>query len=276
MSTVLEIRDGDPHWWNSPDIWVVPGTDPNGSPAQPIAGEPAFLWGRVRNTGDQTASGAKVNFYWSNPATGVLRSNSTFVGSAFVDLNPGETKEVLCVIPWIPQIVNNGHECIVAEIIHSSDPLPSPFPNPFDPPAYNQIAQNNLTVLAMKKSMMVMPIQVAAPIRKEKHLLVRTEIGGKLDKLTMAQAGLKGYLPAKCNELKAGLSLDHGCNESEEERLDKEVKLSLKPGTARAIFLKVWPQELKPRTYVLLHVISQDGKKIDGGMTYILTIEEEE
>lgn len=276
MSTVLEIRDGDPHWWNSPDIWVVPGTDPNGSPGQPIAGEPAFLWVRVRNEGDIAASGARVNFYWSNPATGVLRSNSTLIGFAFVDLNPEEMKEILCVIPWIPQIVNNGHECVVAEIIHSSDPLPSPLPDPFDPPKYNQIAQKNLTVLAMKKSMMVMPIQVAAPIRKEKHLLIMTEVGGELDELTLAQAGLEGYRPAKYNELKAGLSLDPGCNESEEERLDKEVKMSLKPGTARAVFLKVWPQELDPRTYVLLHVISQDGKKIDGGMTYILTREEEE
>lgn len=276
MSTILEIRDGDPHWWNSPDIWVVPGTDPNGSPGQPIAGEPAFLWGRVYNKGDLTVFGALVNFYWSNPATGVLRSNSTLIGSAFVDLNPVETKEVLCVIPWIPQIVNNGHECIVAEIIHSSDPLPSPLLDPFDPSTYKQIAQKNLTVLAMKKSMMVMPIQLAASIRNEKHFLVMIEVGGKLDKLTLFQAGLEGYRPAKHTELKVGLSLDPSCDKSEEERIDKEVNISLKPGTSKAIFLKVLFQELDPRTYVLLHVISQDGEKIEGGITYILTKEKEE
>lgn len=270
MSTTLEIRDGDPYWWNSPDIWFVPGNDPNGPPGQPVAGEPAFLWGRVRNTGDQTASGARVDFYWSNPATGVLRSNSTPVGSAFVDLNPGDNKEVLCVIPWIPEIVNNGHECVVAEVIHSSDPLPTPLPDEFDPPRYHQIAQKNLTVLAMKKSMMVMAVQIAAPIRKEKLLLVTTEIGGTLDKFDLVQAGLKNYRPAKYNSLKVGLSLDPGCDESKKERLGKEIKLQLKPGTAKAVYLKVWPQELEPRSYVLLHVISRDEQRIVGGITYII------
>ncbi len=153
MSTILEIRDGDPHWWASPDIWVVPGEDPNGSPGQPVAGEPAYLWGRVKNKGEEPVSGARVNFYWSNPALGVLRSNSTPVGTAFVDLDPGEAKDVLCVIPWIPQIVNNGHECLVAELIHSSDPLPSPLPDPFEPPIHNQVAQKNLTVLSGAKKM---------------------------------------------------------------------------------------------------------------------------
>jgi len=36
MSATLVIRDGEPHWWNSPVIWVVPGNDPNGSHGQPI------------------------------------------------------------------------------------------------------------------------------------------------------------------------------------------------------------------------------------------------
>lgn len=276
MSTTLVIRDGDPYWWNSPDIWVVPGSDPNGPPGQPVAGEPAFLWGRVRNTGDQTASGARVNFYWSNPATGVLRSNSTLVGSAFVDLNPGDIKEVLCIIPWIPEIVNNGHECVIAEVIHPSDPLPSPLPDEFDPPNYHQIAQKNLNVLAMKKNMMVMAIQVATPSRKEKLLLVTTEIGGTLDKQNLVQTGLENYQPAKRNSLKVSLSLEPGCDESSKERMEKEVKLLLKPGTAKAIYLKVWPQELEPKTFVLLHVISREEQRVVGGITYIIISGKEE
>lgn len=277
MSVSLIIRDGDPHWWNSPDIWVVSGNDPNGSPGQPIAGESAFLWARCRNTGDQTASGARVDFYWSNPATGVLRSNSTLVGSAFVDLNPGETKEVLCVIPWIPVIVNDGHECVVAEVIHPSDPLPSPLPDEFDPPTYHQIAQKNLSVLAMKKSMMVMAIQIAAPIRKEKLLLVATEIGGTLDKQNLIQIGLENYRPAKSDSLRVGISLEPGCDEARKERLETEVKIPLKRGTAKAVYLKVWPQELEPRTYILLHAIARDEqKKAVGGITYVLIKAKEE
>ncbi len=274
MTATLEIRDGHPHLWNRPVIWVVPGSDPSGTPGQPVAGEPAFLWGRVRNTGKQTASGARVDFYWSNPATGVLRSNSHLVGSAFVDVNPGETKEVLCVIPWIPEIVNDGHECVVAEVIHPDDPLPSPPPDAFDPPTYHQIAQKNLTVLMMNM-MMVTAIAVAAPARTEKILRVTTEVGGALDKENLRLIGLGNFRPAKYDTLKAGLALEPGCDERATKALKKEVKVRLKPSTARAVYLKVWPLKLKPRTYVLLHVISRDETRVVGGITYVLVSPEE-
>lgn len=275
MPTVLEIEDGNP-WWLSHDIWVVPGNDPNGLPGQPIAGEPAFLWARVHNKGEQAASGARVNYYWSNPATGVLRSNSTSVGFAFVDLNPGETKEVLCIIPWIPVIVNDGHECVVAEVIHPSDPLPSPLPDPFDPPTYRQVAQKNLSVLAMKKRMMrVMPIQVAAPMRRGQQLLITTELGGTLDERLLAQAGLREYQPLRDGDLKVGLSLEPGCATGDEAQLEREIRVSLKPGTARAVYLHVGPAELQPKTYVLLHVISRSEERVEGGLTYIVVTGEE-
>jgi len=67
-----------------------------------------------------------------------------------------------------------------------------------------------------------------------------------------------------------GLSLDPGCDESNKEGLGTGIKLQLKPGTAKAVYLKVWHQELKPMTYVLLHVISRDEQKIVGGITYII------
>ena len=36
MAVELEIRDGDP-WYLSPDVWTVPGNDPEGPPGLPIA-----------------------------------------------------------------------------------------------------------------------------------------------------------------------------------------------------------------------------------------------
>ena len=275
MPTVLEIEDGNP-WWLSHDLWVVPGSDPNGAPGQPVAGEPAFLWARVHNKGEQAVSGARVNYYWSNPAAGVLRSNSTSVGSAFVDLNPGEAKEVLCIIPWIPVIVNDGHECIVAEVIHSSDPLPSPLPDSFDPPAHRQVAQKNLSVLAMRARMIrIMPIQVAAPLRRAQRLRVAIEMGRALDERLLAQVGLREYRPVDGGDLKVGLSLEPGCGESDEDQPEREVRLSLEPGTARAVYLRVWPTALEPRTYVPLHVISRSDEKVDGGRTYVVVNREE-
>ena len=131
----------------------------------------------------------------------------------------------------------------------------NPPPDAFDPPTYHQIAQKNLSVLVMKM-MMVTAIQVAAPARTEKVLQVTTEVGGALDKENLRLIGLGNYRPAKYDTLKAGLVLEPGCDERAEEALKKEVKLRLKPSTARAVYLKVWPLELKPRTYVLLHAMN--------------------
>lgn len=268
MSTQLVIRDGTPNWWNSPDIWVIPGGDPNGAPGQPVAGQPAFVWGRVHNEGEQAISGATVNFYWSNPATGVLRSNSTPIGSAFVDLGAGETKEVLCVIPWLPIVVNNGHECLVAEIVHGADPLPSPLPDPFDPPAYRQVAQKNLSVLAIAQGMQVLPIQLAAPKRAGKALVLSVEIGGELDKESLLQAGLRGFVPTRKGSCQAALDMAGGCAEG---RPQKELKLELEPGASRAIYLRLTQAKpLEPRSYQLVHVVSRAGRKIEGGISFIV------
>ncbi len=80
----------------------------------------------ARKSCDSAVTGAQADFYWSNPATGELRSNSHFIGSAFVDLEPGEVQDVPCLTPWIPEIVNIGHECVVAEILHPANPLARP------------------------------------------------------------------------------------------------------------------------------------------------------
>ena len=50
MSVLLEIPDGNP-WWVSPNLWTVPGNDPNGPAGLPIAGQPAYLYAKVTNNG---------------------------------------------------------------------------------------------------------------------------------------------------------------------------------------------------------------------------------
>ena len=51
MPAHLIIEDGQPLWWDSADIWVVPGNDPNGAPgarsanAEPIlVAKPTAIW----------------------------------------------------------------------------------------------------------------------------------------------------------------------------------------------------------------------------------------
>lgn len=266
MLTTLEIQDGDPYWWNSPDIWVVPGNDPYGPPAQPTAGEPAFVWARVHNKGDLNVSSACVKFYWSNPALGVLRSISHLIGLAYVDLMEGETKEVLCVVPWIPEIVNNGHECLIAEIIHPLDPLPSPLPDAFEPHLYHQIAQKNITVIEVEDSTIVLPIMIATPTRKEKKLILTTVIGGEVDDVSKKQLGLNRYNVAKDANILVGLSSKQSC----EITGDRRIKIDLNKGQRKAVYLKIKATKLEVGSYVLLNVISNDGKQNDGGLSYVL------
>src|SRR5690242_16805294 len=42
-SADLLIEDGTPNWWLSPDIWAVPGNDPNGTPGTPAGGDTAYV-----------------------------------------------------------------------------------------------------------------------------------------------------------------------------------------------------------------------------------------
>jgi hypothetical protein len=172
MTVQLEIQDGNP-WYLSPDVWTA---DIAGTPSLPVAGTATHLWARVRNNGKSLAQDATVRFYWGNPAVGVTRVTATLVGSAFVTLNSGETKEVLCLTPWVPIYVNNGHECVLAEAFHSADPLP---PGPaFNVPTDRHVAQRNLSVVNAAASMMFfMPFEIHNPSRKEATFRIRAVVG---------------------------------------------------------------------------------------------------
>ncbi|WP_123535857.1 hypothetical protein [Halosimplex salinum] len=151
MPVELSIHDGSP-WWASHDIWTVPGGDPQGTPGTPVVGEPCYVWARVHNEGTERAENAVVRFYWANPAVGFDRTTATQIGTSFVTLDPGETSEVLCLTQWLPQFVNEGHVCLLAEAFHETlDPLgPSAS---FDVPADKQVAQRNLTIVQALESM---------------------------------------------------------------------------------------------------------------------------
>jgi len=151
MPVELTIRDGDP-WWLSPDIWVVPGNNPEGEPGAPMAGQDCFIWARVSNEGRSSVQNATVRFYWANPAAGFDRDTAVLVGTANVNLDGGETTEVLCLTPWRPTLVNNGHSCVLAEVFHADlDPLPATVD--FNVVTDRHVAQRNLTVVSATAGM---------------------------------------------------------------------------------------------------------------------------
>lgn len=159
MSVELWIDDGEP-WYLSPDIWVVPGDDPNGTAGVPIVGSPAYVWANVHNRGTSSVLNARVRFYWANPSTMITRATATLVGTSYVSLNPGETKAVLCVAPWLPSWISNGHECLIVEAFHPADPLPPYGDNdPFNPSGDRHVAQRNIIVL-LASSLAVFPFTI--------------------------------------------------------------------------------------------------------------------
>ena len=274
MAAKLEINDGNP-WWLSKDIWIVPGEDPNGMIGIPVSGQANYVWAKVHNTGDEVIESAKVNFYWSNPAMGVYRSNSNLIGSAYADLDVGESKDVLCISPWIPVVVNNGHECIVVEVDSRQDPLPIPISDDFDPPSFHQIAQKNLQVLSMTPAMqfVFLPIQVSAISRNAKEVEIKIE-KGQLNKDDMyflfKQLGLKNLKELSERSIMYGVSLESGCHNSKETIGYKNLKLSINERSSKAVYVHLEQTNREENGYMLLNVTESQNGKIVGGNSILI------
>jgi hypothetical protein len=258
MAVQLEIRDGQPYWYLSPDIWAVPGSNPDGAPGTPVAGTPAYLWAHVVNHGSDPADGARVDFWWADPSGQVLRSNAHPIGSAFADLAPagmpGSSQDVLCLVPWNVVVVNNGHECLVAVANHAGSSVPTPPPDDFNPPQYPEVAQKNLTVLMAAMLRMTQAVTIAAGGRADKAVRVAVEIGGALDERLLARLGLAKYRPA---------AHDGGLGEP-------ALELKVPRGTRTAVHVAMRVRELAPETYALVNVVEHDRGRVLGGYGFVV------
>jgi hypothetical protein len=272
MPAHLLIRDGSPQWWLSPDIWVVPGNDPNGPPGSPIAGKPAYLWAHVANTGDVAATGARIDFYWANPAMQIVVGTATQIGSAYADIPAGGSQDVLCLVPWVPSIVNGGHECVLA-VAHSSaeaPPLPDPLPQGFDfnPPAHDEIAQLNVSVVLAAMEV-PLPLVITAHARTDKEVLVKTELGGELDEKLLRQIGLEGFRPAANGAVEVDLSREAACRPRDEEHRARELRVHVPRGTSTGVFVTIRAENLERRAYQLVHVLESSGGRVLGGISFV-------
>ena len=232
MAIELSIDDGNP-WYMSPDIWVVPGNDPGGSPGTPIVGVPGYVWARVHNRGTTPVTNATVRYFWANPSTVITPNTATAIGTSFVSLLAGETKEVLCLTQWTPVWVNDGHECLIAQAFHSSDALPPGGANdPFDPPNDRHTAQRNINlVMALRSNLVVQCFAAANTARFHADELtvvarrVPIETLGNLGKTL----GLR-RLPREMDEITEFGLQQHRCGEQIDRVGDPKIELRLKPG----------------------------------------------
>jgi hypothetical protein len=252
MAVELEIRDGDP-WWLSPDIWAVPGDDPEGPPGIPIVDRPCFLHARVRNRGKTNVQDATVRFYWANPAIGPDRNTATLVGTSFVSLTPGQDADVLCLTPWSPIFVNGGHECLIAEAF----------------------AQRNISVvMAAQKRLFHMSFEVHNPSRRKRRFTVRAKEGdrGQVERLLPAlspqvklpkgwgRVTRAGFLRTPCP--------DEGQIDGAPQQIDG---LDASPGQRQGVTLA---GRLEGGA-ALLHVLQEiDGKTV-GGLSVLVLAKED-
>lgn len=160
-------------FWESPDIFVVPGVDAAAAPLMPStvggvarAGLPNTLYAQLWNLGKAPAFRVRVEFYWCNPSLGISRADANLIGATWVDLgnrfarsadwveqrgpsgtylSMGSHAMVRCPTTWVPQFVNNGHECLVVRV---SEPiLDAVAPTQFSAAADRHVAQRNIAVV---------------------------------------------------------------------------------------------------------------------------------
>ncbi len=143
-------------FWESPDIFVLPGVAPDSAPPLPPtlggvadANNDNTLYAHVWNLGQGSATQALVEFYWFDPSLGFQEGRQHLIGFTFVDLGPrggaGSHKVVKCPKSWKATYLNGGHECLVVRI---SDPVKDPLSNPaWDASQNRHIGQRNIHVM---------------------------------------------------------------------------------------------------------------------------------
>ncbi len=273
MSIELLIRDGSPNWWESPDIWVVPGTDPNGVAGTPVVGQTAYLWANVTNEGDEDAAQVQVDFWVANPSLQIRKSTANHIGTAYADVAAGMSQNVLCLVPWGVTLVNGGHECVVVDASSPADPLSPPPADPdvLDAAAYRQIAQRNLSVVSVTgQARREIIIAVHAGSRVDKNVEVKVEVGGELSKKARESLGLRASRDAGAKHIRAVLS-ERSLLRSPEPGRRQSMQLHVPRGTSAAVYLNIGVSgHLTPEGYAVVRVVESEVGRVVGGLSVVV------
>jgi hypothetical protein len=130
-------------FWQSSDIWIRNQPDGGVTHQDPIAGQPNYVYLRVRNRGSAPSSGSdSAKVYWHEPSLGIKCGDWAEIGSQPIASIPAQTGETLLVFPWNP--IRSGHTCLHGEIISTDDPIANPCDVPWD----NNLNQRNVNIIA--------------------------------------------------------------------------------------------------------------------------------
>jgi len=165
-------------FWESPDVIVVPGVvdslEGNTPTLTPRAGEDHTVFVRTWNLGRLPAPATKVRAWWANPAFGFPDGVPQYIGGATVDLEdqyhfPACRAVVRIPEPWVPEMVNGGHECLLAKVDGFADRAASGW----QAGTQRHVGQRNLTVLAPETDMTLLLdlLTMTMPWNAEVHLV---------------------------------------------------------------------------------------------------------
>lgn len=278
MAVHLRLSDGSPYWWDSPDIWVVPGTDPNGPPATPTVGQTAYLWARIRS--DHPVSDVRVSFWIADPSGVIRRSTANLIGTAFTTVGPDTPEEVLCLVPWKVSLINGGHECIVVEARSGADPLSPPPTDPdiLDARTYPQIAQRNLTVVAPGRRSVELLLTVTAGARADRYVELVLEQREAVEPYALGPLGITADRFAGPEAATAALSCSSRCRadnarEPHHERAGT-LEVHVPANTSVPVYLTISAPTLRRDEFATVRVLEREADEIVGGVTFVVVSDE--
>jgi len=129
-------------FWESPDVWVEGPAGIN----MPEPGVENQVYALVTNLGYKLVTRVVVKFWWADPSLAITEANAHLIGVGFADIPSGYTVKVPCPEPWIPVVVNGGHECLIAE---AYSPLFDRLTAPMDPVEDRHVGQKNEQLLVL-------------------------------------------------------------------------------------------------------------------------------
>lgn len=143
-------------FWESPDVYILPGVAPDAAPPVPPAlgqtaqaGADNTVYAHVWNLGQAPAREVIVEFYWCNPTLGFNPLGLTRIGTAVTSLGDRGGadchKVVKCPESWRATFLNGGHECLLVRAWDvAADPMTTP---EWDARVNRHLGQRNIHVV---------------------------------------------------------------------------------------------------------------------------------
>jgi hypothetical protein len=269
MSVYLTLHTGTiPNSWSNPNVWVVPGPDPQGQPGSPQANQDNWCWANVVNAGTDSAQ-VTVQWYWCmfNAQTvywkDVLANNA---GYTSFPLSAGGTARVYSNTPWKPTAT--GHTCLVAVASAPTDTF-SPNPNDLFDPNDRHVAQQNMTVVTLGANVSAVEQEfVLFPSPNESTVQVqRVEIA--LLAPNLYNLGLT-LVPAEMEEI-APPTLKYSGEAGSKRRKGAGSTLTVEANKQHAVTLTIEPPaKVTPGSGALFNIETIENSRLVGGASVLL------